>query len=437
MKRLICSLSCTLLCLAGFAQKVYFVYIESESQQPFYLKIGEKTYNSSNTGYLILSKLKDSTYIFSIGFPQDKWPAQQFSVAVRSKDHGFLLKNFGEKGWGFFNLQTLSVQMADDAPKDKTGKTGQQNVSLFTEILAKAANDPSLKEKPVAVAKADEKPPVVQPAVVKEDVNPSKEEPVAKSSVNTQSVSDSSSIVKTETVTKKDTVVSNQQVQKPIDTLVAFKTSVKKEADSLKTEKQLEKIDTLVFAKIDSVKKTEQPIAPSKDVYKKSVVTKKSESSTTEGFGLVFIDQLPNGEKDTIRVLIANPQTPLIASKPEDSKKFLNISRAAKDSSVAVNSIATKCISLATQDEFLKLRKKMASQKSDEAMINESKKTFKAKCFTTEQVKNLGNLFLNEATKFQFYEVAYPFSFDRNNFASLQDEFKDAYFIHRFKKMLN
>ena len=79
----------------------------------------------------------------------------------------------------------------------------------------------------------------------------------------------------------------------------------------------------------------------------------------------------------------------------------------------------------------------MASQKSDEAMINESKKTFKTKCFTTEQVKNLGNLFLNEATKFQFYEVAYPISFDRSNFESLQEEFKDAYFIHRFKKLVN
>ena len=79
----------------------------------------------------------------------------------------------------------------------------------------------------------------------------------------------------------------------------------------------------------------------------------------------------------------------------------------------------------------------MAAQRTDEAMISESKKVFKTKCFTTEQVKNLGNLFLNESGKFQFYETAYPFNSDRNNFASLQMELKDAYFIHRFKKMLN
>ena len=95
------------------------------------------------------------------------------------------------------------------------------------------------------------------------------------------------------------------------------------------------------------------------------------------------------------------------------------------------------CTSIATDNDFLKLRKKMAAQRTDEAMIGESKKVFKTKCFTTEQVKNLGNLFLNESGKFQFYETAYPFNSDRNNFVSLQTELKDAYFIHRFRKMVN
>jgi hypothetical protein len=433
----------------------------------------------------------------------DKWPVQQFSIAVRSKDRGFVLKNFGEKGWGLFDLQTLSVQMTDDAPKDKTGKTGLQQVSLFTEILSKAANDPSLKEKPIAVVKVDQKPPAVQPVVVKEEVKTLKGESIAKSSVNTQSISDSSSIAKKETTSKGDTIAWNPQKsidplitsnapvkketdtskvekqleknetsaitnnqsindsssiarkevkskkdttllnqdekRKPVDTLIASKTALKNEADTLKVEKHLEKNETTAIAKIDSVKKADQRKVSSPEVYKKSHVTKRSESSTTEGFGLVFIDELSSGEKDTIRILIANSTTSqATADKSGDSKKFLNVSSVAKDGSVSANSIAAKkCTSLATQDDFLKLRKKMASQKSDEAMINESKKAFKVKCFTTEQVKNLGNLFLNEATKFQFYEVAYPVSFDRNNFASLQAEFKDAYFIHRFKKLVN
>ena len=80
----------------------------------------------------------------------------------------------------------------------------------------------------------------------------------------------------------------------------------------------------------------------------------------------------------------------------------------------------------------------MAAQPTDEQMVNESKKTFKSKCFTTEQIKNLGSLFLNEAGKFQFYEAAYPFSSDQGQFYwPSSPSFKDKYFIYRFKKLVN
>ena len=78
----------------------------------------------------------------------------------------------------------------------------------------------------------------------------------------------------------------------------------------------------------------------------------------------------------------------------------------------------------------------MAGQKTDESMISEAEKVFKTKCFTIVQVKNLGNLFLNEAGKFQFYEAAYPHSSDKDDFPTLQAEFKDNYFIHRFKNLV-
>ena len=33
------------------AQKVYFVYLQTDSQQPFYARLGEKIYNSTPAGY--------------------------------------------------------------------------------------------------------------------------------------------------------------------------------------------------------------------------------------------------------------------------------------------------------------------------------------------------------------------------------------------------
>jgi len=144
--------------LTGFSQKVYFVYLQSESEQAFYVKMNATTRSSSASGYLILSKLRDTTYNLTIGFPQNKWPEQNFSVTINKKDHGYLLKNFGEKGWGLFDLQTLAVQMAASGSAKIEEKKVEENkdVSVFTEILSKAADDPSLKEKS-AESKTEEK----------------------------------------------------------------------------------------------------------------------------------------------------------------------------------------------------------------------------------------------------------------------------------------
>ncbi|MGZ8554191.1 MAG: hypothetical protein ACXWV8_12335, partial [Chitinophagaceae bacterium] len=195
MSRFICSILLLAFCSVAFSQKVYFIYLQSEAEQPFSVKINEKTYNSSPSGYLILSNLKDSSYNFKISFPQNKWPAQQFSVTIKSKDYGYLLKNFGEKGWGLFDLQTMSVLMSGTVAREKAGKTELREVSAFTEILSRAANDPTLKEKPVfAVNKKEEKKETVQPAVAKTEKIVPQEQPVSESPAQTKKDEKSESI---------------------------------------------------------------------------------------------------------------------------------------------------------------------------------------------------------------------------------------------------
>ena len=99
------------------AQQNHFVYIQTDNRQPFYVKLDKMVYSSSYTGYLIISKLKTGTYNLIIGFPKNQWPEQSVHFAVEDKDLGYLLKNFGDKGWGFFNLQTLTVLMAVNSEK--------------------------------------------------------------------------------------------------------------------------------------------------------------------------------------------------------------------------------------------------------------------------------------------------------------------------------
>ena len=91
---------------------------------------------------------------------------------------------------------------------------------------------------------------------------------------------------------------------------------------------------------------------------------------------------------------------------------------------------------MATENDFLKLRKKMAAVVSDDAMVDAAKKVFKTTCYSVEQIKNLSALFLNDAGKYNFFDTAYPHIYDSQNFGTLQTLLSDQYYISRFKAMI-
>ena len=78
----------------------------------------------------------------------------------------------------------------------------------------------------------------------------------------------------------------------------------------------------------------------------------------------------------------------------------------------------------------------MAGEDNDDNMVTEARKYFKTKCFTSLQVKNLGALFLTDESRYKFFDMAYPYVSDVENFSSLGSELKDPYYINRFKAML-
>jgi len=392
--------------------------------------MNDRIHSSTASGYLILSKLRDSTYNFIIGFPAKKWPEQNFTVPVGRKDQGFLLKNFGEKGWGLFNLQSLTVQMpvADSSKTESSVNTDHKDVTVFAEVLSKAADDPALKEKPVIQPKTEEKKP--EPATAEVEKN---EEPKTE---------------KTETIPAK-----------PAEETSAGKKDqeLKKIKDTLDTKKEPEIIvQPVVKKEVPAVElKEQEQKAPEENkaepaVYKRSVVERKSESSNTEEFGLVFIDKFEDGNVDTIRLLIPTPKTALTTPKedPREEKKFLDISdsdtldkaikaRPVTEEKVTAEKIKNNnCPVVADESDFFKVRKRMATEDNEDNMVSEAKKYFKTKCFTTLQLKNLGSLFLSDESRYKFFDMAYFYVSDIQNFSSLESELKDPYYINRFKAML-
>ena len=379
MKKLHLILLFTLVAFAASAQKVYFVYIQAESEQPFFVKLNKKTMQSSGTGYLIIPKLVDSTYTFSIGSSQNNFPEQLFKVSIDKKDHGVLLKNFEGKGWGLYNLQTLDVLMAINT--NENPGSGNTTASPFTEILAKATGDPSLKEKPVQPKKEEVKAEVVQETVKEETpvaekvVNPgpvvvaSEEEGLSKkerrkkqkeaekaeaellekteskktgSKDETKPVEIKEAVVPVEE--KKDTVAEVKEEANP-----ESKDEKKENSPEVKAEEKPGKKEPVVVAeekkaiqpevKTDNIPVTndvpeEKTVATinsevkAEEKYKPSEVKKYAESSTTEGFGLVLIDKYDNAKRDTIRLVIPNPKPAVVklAAEPKEEKKFLEIS---------------------------------------------------------------------------------------------------------------
>ncbi|HRG82236.1 MAG TPA: hypothetical protein PLO99_06935 [Chitinophagaceae bacterium] len=491
MNRLLISLALCGFVLTASSQKVYFMYIQTDPAQPFYLRMNEKTYSSAASGYLIMPKLKDSTYSFSIGFPGAKGGEYAFAVTIDKKDQGFLLKNFAEKGWGLFNLQTLSVQMPQGAgeKKEQAAVAENKDASDFTNILAKAADDPSLKEKPLPAPKKEEVKtvavvPVPDKPVIKEEVKtvavtPVPVDPVVKEEVKTV-------VEKTEPVVmvpvKEKEVITSPAVMDSAKTATALVTDDKKKA-LLKEEPPVKKDPDPVITdnppvtkdSLVAVNEPEKPVIAVKEEiktdpvpmpvnreetainYKPSIVTRRSESSTTEGFGLTFIDTEDGGGTDTIRILIPNPRPVVpvpVKEEPKEEKKFLDqpvTADTVKQAEVkkadpvkeekplittgSVTPVKT-CTSVAEEADFLRLRKKMAAATSDDGMIAEARKLFKTKCFTTIQVRNLGALFLTDEGRYRFFDAAYPFVSDPVQFGSLESELKDTYYINRFKVML-
>ena len=421
------------------AQKVYYIYLETDNSAAFYVRMADKIYSSSASGYLTISNLVDSTYKLTLGFPSGT-PESKFIVPLKGKDRGFLIKHL-DNGIALFDMETLSL-IKPEVDQSTSKVTYQVRTDAFSTLLSKASSDSSLLLVPIQVkqeetAKADnpkeEKSKAKEAAVV--DLKPKQEE----TTVRVDAV-DSAKLKATPAPSQSDIAV----VPAKPDSVSSSKTEVgvPVKGDS----------NALASAPAPTSNADSPASAPVQEEYKRSVVVRHSESSTSEGFGLVFYDKSQNGDADTIRLLIPNPKftfkqddTSLVAQtqsqpaspevKKETSDKKEEQPETKKETTLIIPA-KSNCHSVATDNDFFKLRRNMAARTDDDEMIDEAKKYFKSKCYTTEQIRNLSTLFLTAAGKYQFFDVAYTHVADQENFATLRSEIKDDYYLKRFKALI-
>jgi Domain of unknown function (DUF4476) len=397
-------LFCCLLITVSFisqAQQNRFIYIQTENKQSFYVKVDKKVFSSSASGYVIIPQLKDGSYNLSVGFPKNEWPEQTISCRVDKKDAGFMLKNFGEKGWGLFNLQTLEVLMAGNTAGNNAVAVTENKKDEFSNMLSNAVNDSTIR-------KAE----VVKPAEKKEEPK----EPAV-----TAEVKKAPAVVKAPAakVSRLLYVSGKEGVQ------MIYADVNNGKADTIRilipAEKETPQAAKPVKEEITSVEppvKKEEP----KEAVKEPAAAKEK-----------FIDielPNPNAKQDNKPVVPKEPAAqPAVAPQPAQA---MPEPVAAKK----VTMINSNCKNYAVEDDFLKLRKKMAAEDNDDDMVAVARKTFKTKCFTTQQLKNLCVLFLKDEGRYKFFDAAYPFVSDSENFSTLSSQLSDEYYINRFNAMV-
>ena len=142
-------------------------------------------------------------------------------------------------------------------------------------------------------------------------------------------------------------------------------------------------------------------------------------------------------QADTVKLVpVETPKKTVTEQKPVSQPVFIEDQKSEKRPAPGLT-INSDCKTNASDDDFFKLRKKMAAEKNDEAMVKVAKKAFRTRCFSTDQVKNLSSLFLKDEGRYNFFDAAYPFVSDSAVFPSLENQLTDPYYITRFKAMIH
>ncbi|GAC1427184.1 MAG: hypothetical protein NVS9B7_24230 [Flavisolibacter sp.] len=387
----------------------------------------------------------------------------KFNLSTGGKDRGFYIKS-GDNGIGLVDLvNTMQIKPISDSYIKKNGNAKRSDA--FTVLLSKSASDPSLLYEPVrqdAVVSLDKK-------IDETHAAGSKHQPKAIEEVRQTVGGDTA----------------NKERLK-INAFAKTKRNVEKEEKKVEiTEKAVSKIDSVQKGVFSSLKKPAKdslaPVVGSVDRRKdtanlteatpangtissvKSIIIKHSESSTTDGFGLIFFDYNQN-KIDTIQLIIPNakvvleamPARPVIETTGQKNKiKFPNAmpkdtlsepvrgvvvtqdsGAGARKSLHVIKRLPPACKAFATFDDYNKLKKAMAARTSDKTMVMEAQKFFRSNCFTTEQIKNLSTLFNDASGKYLFFDAAYRHVADRDQFTSLKSELTDNYYIKRFQALV-
>jgi hypothetical protein len=314
-------------------------------------------------------------------------------------------------------MESLAAQSKATEPVAAAKKTDE-----FSEMLSTVVNDPAIRQ-PVKEPKQENKEiPVESKPAAPAPVTPVPEPAQQQTTLQKSDEQVTAQAGRRNTVRQIDASTVNQVLQ------LTYIDEWKGEVDTVQVLLPLTETDPA------AEKKSPEPSAPEKITPDVLPVQDTSAAST--------------GEKDKQPATAVSVEPAAVAVKEEPSArlpepKFLPVEVkpvAAIDTATGAASVIpminSDCREIATEEDFLKLRKKMAGAENEDDMLTAARKVFKTRCFSTGQIKNLGVLFLKDEGRYRFFDLSYPFVSDSHLFATLENQLSEPYYINRFRAMV-
>ncbi|MGN6531039.1 MAG: DUF4476 domain-containing protein [Ginsengibacter sp.] len=452
----------TVFSLSVKAQITHFVYLQTENGLPFYVKLNNKIISSSSAGYLILPNIADGTYQIEVGFPKNEFPAENFTFSVDKNNEGFLIKNFEDKGLQLFNMQSLALIPANQAVPDTTKVVAtvpaKKEADPFTKMLANVVKDSSILESHDTVVEKSAKPADTTVAVnADSSVVTNNTIPSLPVTADTNAFAHTNSISKLLSTRDKDglqMIYTDSNTDKT-DTVQVFMPAQKEQSvtdNTIVTKKENQPVssftDTSQYTITPTVIKPATDTSASGFVARKDSIYVNNDSKTAPVQVFTIGPVKENKEKKTSSDVNSTAKnsggiTDIKITDADNGKQKKSDNKVPGNEITVLPKVVTAskvnsdCKAFASNEDFLKLRKKMAAENNMDNMLKTARKYFRSKCFSTEQIKDLSYLFLTNEGKYKFFDAAYPFTSDSDQYDMLESQLSDEYYLNRFKALIS
>lgn len=373
------------------AQERHFLYLQTDNEQAFYLRIDGETRSSTAAGYLILPRLKDGPVEFVVGFPLRKHPEYRFRIEDLREDRGYALKDFGAKGWGLFDLMSLQVTYGERFARDSVATAAVRPPAPrdpFATVLASAIGDSSLMDAALVVPE-------------RITTTPRSPQPV---------VGDPTTAARKDL---RDTAITEGRPLPAPDSRMA---GTVPDSPTLVRVRLPEPMP----AAVDGAGAQTRPM-PATEA---SRIRKLLDFSDSTGLQVVYADPGEEGGLDTVAVWIP-------AVRPPADTAAGSIA-----ASLTGRPLRTDCQGMVSVAELGQLRRRMEAIPDEDAKVAAALREFRLRCFTSEQVRSLLVVFLRDEGRYKLLDAAFPRVYDQGAFLDLQSVLRDSYFIHRFRRLV-